>query len=46
MQEIGTWTSAEGTVSATLQLESEIGEDAAGQEIPKWASGALSGALG
>jgi hypothetical protein len=46
MQEIGTWTTAEGTVTATLQLESEIGDDAAGPELPAWASGALSGALG
>ena len=45
MQEIGTWTTSEGSMSATLQFESEIGEDDA-QELPKWASGALSGALG
>jgi hypothetical protein len=46
MQELGTWTTSEGTVSATLVLESEIGDDGTGQELPKWASGALSGALG
>lgn len=46
MQELGTWTTSEGTVSATLTLESEITDDGTGQELPKWASGALSGALG
>lgn len=43
MQEIGTWTTSEGTVSATLQLEAdELSE----QELPGWVSGAISGALG
>lgn len=46
MQELGTWTTSEGTVSATLILESEMSDDGTGQELPKWASGALSGALG
>jgi hypothetical protein len=46
MQEIGTWTTAEGTVEATLQLESEVADDDSAQELPKWASGALSGAAG
>jgi hypothetical protein len=45
MQEIGTWTTSEGTVSATLVLDSEI-DDVSAQELPGWASGALSGALG
>jgi hypothetical protein len=46
MQEIGTWTTSEGTISATLVLESEMPDDASGQELPGWVSGALSGALG
>lgn len=39
MQEIGVWTTAEGTVAATLDYEDvdEFG-------LPKWASGALQGA--
>ena len=46
MQEIGMWTTSEGTVSAVLEFDSELADDADGQELPKWASGALSGALG
>jgi hypothetical protein len=45
MQEIGTWTTAEGTVSATLTLESNV-DDVGAQELPNWVSGALTGALG
>jgi len=45
-QEIGMWTTAEGTVGATLQLESEVTDDDSAQELPKWASAALSGAAG
>ena len=45
MQEIGTWTTEEGTVSAVMVLDSEI-DDVSGQELPGWASGAISGALG
>jgi len=37
MQELGVWTTAEGSSVARLQLESEEG-------IPGWASGALQGA--
>lgn len=44
MQEIGVWTTEEGTVAATLDYELE---DAGGEfELPKWASGALQGAAG
>ena len=43
MQDIGTWTTAEGTVNATLQFESD---DLPEQELPGWVSGAISGALG
>lgn len=46
MQEIGTWTTEEGTVSAMLVLESEMPDDVSAQELPGWVSGALSGALG
>lgn len=46
MHEIGTWTTSEGTIGATLQLEADMGDDATAQELPKWVSGALSGALG
>ena len=46
MQEIGTWTTEEGTVSAVLVLESEIPAEVSEQELPGWVSGALSGALG
>ena len=45
MQEIGTWTTEEGTVSAVMVLDSEL-DDLSAQELPAWASGALSGALG
>ncbi|MEO5742065.1 MAG: hypothetical protein ABIS29_15875, partial [Vicinamibacterales bacterium] len=45
MQEIGTWTTAEGTVSATLMLESDV-DEVGGQELPNWLSGAMTGALG
>jgi hypothetical protein len=37
MQELGVWTTAEGTTPARLQLESE-------EALPAWASGALQGA--
>jgi hypothetical protein len=37
IQELGVWTTAEGSSVARLQLESEEG-------IPSWASGALQGA--
>lgn len=37
MQELGVWSTAEGTTAARLQLESE-------EEWPAWASGALKGA--
>jgi hypothetical protein len=37
MQELGVWTTAEGSSVARLQLESDEG-------IPSWASGALQGA--
>ena len=40
MQEIGVWTTAEGTVAATLDYEDGGGEFG----LPKWASGALQGA--
>ncbi|SEO53030.1 hypothetical protein SAMN02990966_02200 [Rhodospirillales bacterium URHD0017] len=40
MQEIGVWTTAEGTVAATLDYEDSGGEFS----LPKWASGALQGA--
>ena len=44
MQEIGVWTTAEGTVAATLDYGVE---DAGGEfELPKWASGALQSAAG
>jgi phage tail tape-measure protein len=43
MQDIGTWTTAEGTVNATLEYEAD---DLSEQELPGWVSGALSGALG
>jgi hypothetical protein len=46
MQEIGVWTTEEGTVTASLQLESEITEDVSAEELPKWVGGALTGALG
>jgi hypothetical protein len=40
MQEIGVWTTAEGTVAATLDYEDGVDEFG----LPKWASGALQGA--
>ena len=43
VMEIGSWTTAEGTVPATLDFESL---DADAQELPAWASGAATGALG
>ena len=39
MPELGVWTTAEGTTTARLQLESE-------EQLPPWASGALQGAAG
>jgi hypothetical protein len=39
MQELGVWTTAEGSTAARLQLESDEG-------MPGWASGALQGAAG
>ena len=38
MEELGVWTTAEGTTPAVLQLESD-------EALPGWASGALQGAL-
>ena len=43
MQDIGTWTTEEGTVNATLEFEADALSE---QELPGWVSGALSGALG
>jgi hypothetical protein len=42
VNEIGSWTTAEGTVPATLDLESV---DPYAQEVPAWVKGAGMGAL-
>lgn len=43
LEEIGFWSTEEGTIGATLEFESDVsGPDA--QELPSWASGALKGA--
>lgn len=41
MPEIGTWTTSSGTATAHLELDG----DANAEELPPWASGALSGAV-
>jgi phage tail tape-measure protein len=44
MQEIGVWTTANGTSEARLEFESEDG-DVAVTELPGWVSDAVKGAL-
>lgn len=43
MQEIGTWTTSSGSVSAILEFESD-GIDGDGEKMPQWLGGALQGA--
>jgi len=39
MQELGVWTTSEGTTTARMQFESQ-------EQLPPWATGALQGAAG
>jgi phage tail tape-measure protein len=44
MQEIGTWETANGSVAAVLEFDSDEIDGNGSEEMPKWLSGALQGA--